>query len=72
MISFRSGRNASYMIKRSSGRYMVSLEVGEDLAGAIEELAKMNEISQGALIRLLLKKALKELEAGEKGSLIGV
>ena len=60
------------MIKRSSGRYMVSLEVGEDLAGAIEELAKMNEISQGALIRLLLKKALKELEAGEKGSLIGV
>jgi len=51
---------------------MVSLEVGEDLAGAIEELAKMNEISQGALIRLLLKKALKELEAGEKGSLIGV
>jgi len=41
-------------------RYMISLDVGAELHGRIMEMCQHNQMSKGAVIRLLIRKALND------------
>ena len=46
--------------KRNKIRYIVSLDMGKELAEEVGKLCKANKLTQGAVIRLLCRKALSD------------